>query len=83
MVAFLSARFQILLSNPDTGLPALQNGDRRIIWISLGTRPQRINPGHLEQNGRHERMHRSLKEYLRLPVTIVNGWCLYSVTGRL
>ena len=33
-------------------------------WIDLGIRPQRINPGHPEQNGRHERMHRSLKEYL-------------------
>jgi putative transposase len=33
------------------------------VWfIKLGIRPERIEPGHPEQNGRHERMHRSLKE---------------------
>jgi transposase InsO family protein len=31
-------------------------------WIKLGIIPQRIEPGHPEQNGRHERMHRTLKE---------------------
>jgi len=31
-------------------------------WIKLGIRPQRIRPGKPGQNGRHERMHRSLKE---------------------
>jgi len=30
-------------------------------WIQLGIRPERIMPGHPEQNGRHERMHRTLK----------------------
>jgi transposase InsO family protein len=30
-------------------------------WIRLGIRPERIMPGHPEQNGRHERMHRTLK----------------------
>lgn len=30
-------------------------------WIKLGIRPERIEPGHPEQNGRHERMHRELK----------------------
>jgi transposase InsO family protein len=30
-------------------------------WIQLGIRPERILPGHPEQNGRHERMHRTLK----------------------
>lgn len=29
-------------------------------WIKLGIRPERILPGHPEQNGRHERMHRTL-----------------------
>lgn len=33
------------------------------VWfIKLGIKPERIEPGHPEQNGRHERMHRSLKE---------------------
>jgi transposase InsO family protein len=34
------------------------------IWlIKLGIVPERIELGHPEQNGRHERMHRTLKEY--------------------
>ena len=32
-----------------------------IWWIKLGILPERIEPGHPEQNGRHERMHRTLK----------------------
>lgn len=35
-----------------------------IFWIKLGIMPERIEPGHPEQNGRHERMHRTLKDYL-------------------
>lgn len=31
-------------------------------WVKLGIRPERIMPGHPEQNGRHERMHSTLKE---------------------
>lgn len=30
-------------------------------WIQLGIRPERIEPGKPSQNGRHERMHRTLK----------------------
>ncbi len=30
-------------------------------WIKLGIVPERIEPGHPEQNGRHERFHRTLK----------------------
>lgn len=30
-------------------------------WIRLGIRPERIVPGRPDQNGRHERMHRTLK----------------------
>lgn len=33
-----------------------------IWWIKLGIVPERIQPGHPEQNGRHERMHRTLKQ---------------------
>jgi putative transposase len=32
-----------------------------LYWIKLGIRHQRIDPGHPEQNGRHERMHKTLK----------------------
>jgi putative transposase len=33
-------------------------------WIRLGIVPERIEAGHPEQNGRHERMHRTLKQDL-------------------
>jgi transposase InsO family protein len=32
-----------------------------IYWMKLGIHPERIKPGCPEQNGRHERMHRTLK----------------------
>ncbi|MES1173378.1 MAG: IS481 family transposase [Myxococcales bacterium] len=32
-----------------------------IWWMRLGIRPERIMPGRPDQNGRHERMHRTLK----------------------
>jgi hypothetical protein len=38
------------------GLSSLSVG-----WIKLGILPERIEPGHPEQNGRHERMHKTLK----------------------
>lgn len=31
-------------------------------WMKLGIKPERIEAGHPEQNGRHERMHRTLKQ---------------------
>jgi len=31
--------------------------------IKLGIIPERIEVGHPEQNGRHERMHKTLKAY--------------------
>ena len=34
-------------------------------WMKLGVVPERIKAGHPEQNGRHERMHRTLKLDLR------------------
>jgi transposase InsO family protein len=33
-------------------------------WIELGAVPIRIKPGHPQQNGIHERMHRTLKEWI-------------------
>ena len=36
-------------------------------WIKLGIRPERIAAGHPEQNGRHERMHRTLKQETAQP----------------
>ena len=36
-------------------------------WLRLGILIERIEPGHPEQNGRHERMHRTLKETVLKP----------------
>ena len=36
-------------------------------WVRLGIRPERIAPGRPDQNGRHERMHRSLKAAVVVP----------------
>lgn len=44
------------------GLSALS-----VWWIKLGIFPERIEPGHPEQNGRHERMHRTLKADVASP----------------
>lgn len=36
-------------------------------WLRLGVQPERIEPGRPEQNGRHERMHRTLKQATATP----------------
>lgn len=36
-------------------------------WVRLGIWPERIRPGHPEENGRHERMHKTLKEAVAQP----------------
>jgi transposase InsO family protein len=36
-------------------------------WMKLGIVPERIEAGHPEQNGRHERMHRTLKQEVTQP----------------
>jgi putative transposase len=38
-----------------------------IQWVKLGIRPERIQPGHPEQNGRHERFHLTLKQETASP----------------
>jgi putative transposase len=49
-------------SNSLGGLTALS-----VWWIKLGIVPERIEPGKPEQNGRHERMHRTLKDEATKP----------------
>jgi putative transposase len=44
------------------GLSALS-----VWWVKLGILPERTEPGHPEQNGRHERMHRTLKAEVASP----------------
>ncbi|MFO1472842.1 MAG: integrase core domain-containing protein [Turneriella sp.] len=36
-------------------------------WLKLGIGLERIEPGKPQQNGRHERMHKTLKEATALP----------------
>lgn len=43
--------------------PALGGLSALSVWcLKLGVMPERIEPGHPEQNARHERMHRTLKQ---------------------
>ncbi len=44
-----------------------------IYWMKLGIQPERIKPGHPEQNGRHERMHRTLKAETAKPPAAGEG----------
>lgn len=39
-------------------------------WLRLGIDLERISPGHPEQNGRHERLHRTLKETITIERTL-------------
>lgn len=59
-----------LIMRTDNGSPFAGNGVRGLsclnVWLlRLGICTERIKPGHPEQNGRHERMHRTLKEYIQ------------------
>ena len=57
----------------DNGVPfASPNGlfnlsKLSVWWLRLGIRIERIKPGHPEQNGRHERMHLTLKQEATRP----------------
>ncbi len=48
--------------------PAIGGLSALSVWcLKLGVMPERIEPGHPEQNGRHERMHRTLKQATASP----------------
>jgi len=56
----------------DNGVPFATNAagglsPLSLWWIKLGIVPERIEPGKPEQNGRHERMHRTLKDEATKP----------------
>ncbi|AMS15506.1 integrase [Pseudomonas chlororaphis] len=62
----------------DNGVPFASAGRAglsllSIWWLRLGIIPERIQPGRPEQNGRHERMHRTLKSTLVSPPEIEWG----------
>ena len=60
----------------DNGVPfaspnALFNLSKLSVWwLRLGISIERIKPGHPQQNGRHERMHRTLKEATTRPAAM-------------
>lgn len=55
-------------NGPPFGSVGIGGLSKLSIWfIKLGIRPERIEPGHPEQNGRHERFHRTLKEATAKP----------------
>lgn len=61
-----------LVIRTDNGHPFASHGlcglsRLSVWWIRLGIHPERIEAGKPQQNGRHERMHRTLKEYTGLP----------------
>lgn len=56
----------------DNGTPFASHGIAglsrlSVWWIRLGIRPERIEPGQPQQNGRHERMHLTLKNETASP----------------
>ena len=63
----------------DNGSPFASTGVARlsrlsVYWMTLGIDPHRIRPGKPQDNGRHERMHRTLKaETTRPPATTRPG----------
>lgn len=48
--------------NPFSGLGVMGLSRLSLSWIRLGIVHERIQPGKPQQNGRHERMHRTLKQ---------------------
>lgn len=57
----------------DNGIPFASTGAGRlttlsVFWIDQGIELQRITPGRPQQNGRHERMHRTLNEETTMPI---------------
>jgi transposase InsO family protein len=63
----------------DNGTPFASTGLRglsrlNVWWLRLGIVPERIRPGHPQENGAHERLHRTLKaETTRPPAATCRG----------
>jgi len=55
-------------NGPPFAAPSLTGLSRLSVWwIKLGITPERIRPGHPEENGRHERLHLTLKQETATP----------------
>jgi putative transposase len=56
----------------DNGVPFASNALARLStlsvwWVKLGIYPEQIEPGKPQQNGKHERMHRTMKKEATIP----------------
>ena len=61
-----------LVMRSDNGPPFASTGlagltKLSVFWMRLGITPERIRPAHPEENGQHERMHRTLKRETTRP----------------
>jgi transposase InsO family protein len=61
-----------LVIRSDNGVPFASSGlagltKLSVYWLRLGITLERIRPGHPEENGQHERMHRTLKRETTRP----------------
>jgi transposase InsO family protein len=61
-----------LVMRSDNGVPFASTGlagltRLSVFWLRLGIKLERIRPAHPEENGRHERMHRTLKRETTRP----------------
>jgi transposase InsO family protein len=63
----LPARMRTDNGSPFASVALAGLSELAVWWIKLGIRPERIAAGQPQQNGRHERMHRSLKEGTATP----------------
>jgi len=72
----------------DNGVPFATNTLARLSrlsawWVRLGILPQLIEPGRPQQNGRHERMHRTLKQEATRPPGHPRARCARSSGGSI
>ena len=63
----------------DNGTPFATTGAGRLShlavwWLKLGILPELIQPGKPQQNGRHERMHLTLKKETTRPPGVNRRW---------
>jgi transposase InsO family protein len=73
----------------DNGVPFASNALGRLStlsawWVKLGIYPEQIEPGKPQQNGKHERMHRTLKKEATIPPekNLALQQCRFDVFGK-
>ncbi len=66
----MPARIRTSNGTPFAGSGLLGLSKLSISWTKLGIVHERIQPGRPQQNGRHERMHRTLKEDTTKPAAL-------------